>query len=169
MKVFITASSGVGKSSVIKELIERGYSAYDADDRRLGLTRLEVKDTGEPVDWPKGFVDWHYYSCNASESRVKELLAGNETVLIAGFLGNQDKLYPLFDTLIALDIGPTEHERRLRSRPKRDVGDDDRNIERRLEKYSAHMSNFVSSGFIVIDNSGPVADTVDQILRIIDA
>lgn len=54
MKVFISASSGVGKSSVINELVDRGYTAYDADNRDLHLTRLEVRGTGEPVEWPIG-------------------------------------------------------------------------------------------------------------------
>ncbi len=167
MKVFITASSGVGKSAVVNELVERGYTAFDADDRELHLTRLEVKETGEPVEWPKGFVDWHYYSWNANEDRLKELLASNDTVFIAGFLGNQEGLYHYFDKLIALTVDPAEHERRLGSRPKREVGDDDKNNQRRLEKYSMHMEKFVVSGFIMVDNSGSVEQTVSHIQEII--
>ena len=45
MKVFISSSSGVGKTEVVHELINRGYTAYNADDRDLRLTRLEVKET----------------------------------------------------------------------------------------------------------------------------
>ena len=169
MKVFITASSGVGKTAVIEELSERGYTAYDADDRDLNLTRLEVTETGEPAEWPEGFVDWHYYSWNANETRLKELLASDETVFIAGFLGNQEKLYHYFDKLIALTINPEEHERRLRSRPKREFGDDEVNIQRRLEKYSMHLGKFINSGFIILDNSGAVEQTVDQIQQTIEA
>ncbi|HEX8226318.1 MAG TPA: AAA family ATPase [Candidatus Saccharimonadales bacterium] len=164
MKVFITASSGVGKSSVINELASRGYTAYDADDRDLELTRLEVAESGELAEWPKGYVDWHYYSWNANEERLKELLATNETVFLAGLLGNQEKLYHYFDKLVALTINPSEHERRLRTRQKRDVGDDEKNIQRRLEKYPMHMAKFIASGFITIDNTGPARQTVDQML-----
>lgn len=167
MKVFITASSGVGKTAVVEELQQRGYTAYDADDRSLKLTRLEVRETSEPVEWPKGYVDWHYYSWNADKDRLKELLASDDTVFIAGFLGNQEELYHYFDKLIALTIGPQEHERRLRTRPKREYGDDEQNIQRRLHKYSEHMAKFVTSGFIVIDNSGPVDQTVDQIEQLV--
>lgn len=167
MKVFITASSGVGKTAVIDELKKRGYTAYDADDRELRLTRLEVKETGEPVDWPKGFVDWHYYSWNASEDRLQELLASNEVVFLGGFLGNQEKLYHYFDKLVALAIDRNEHERRLLSRPKREVGDDDQNNKRRLEKYSEHMAKFEATGFIIIDNSRSVEKTVDDIEQLL--
>jgi dephospho-CoA kinase len=168
MKVFITASSGVGKSAVTEELSNRGYTAYDADDRNLKLTRLEVKESGEPANWPKGFVDWSYYSWNANEDRLEELLGSNETVIISGFLGNQGKLYHYFDKLIALSTNPKEHARRLRSRPQREVGDSEENNQRRLDKYSMHMEMFKKTGFIIIDNSGTMKETIEQIKQIID-
>ena len=168
MKVFITAVSGVGKSAVVNELVERGLTAYDADDRELHLTRLEVKETGEPVEWPKGFVDWSYYSWNAGEDRLQELLASDDTVFVAGFLGNQESLYHYFDKLIALTLDdPTEHERRLRTRPQRESGDDVLNNQRRLERYSMHMAKFIASGFVTVDNSGSVEQTVNHIEEII--
>lgn len=167
MKVFISASSGVGKTTVVNELSVRGYTAYDADNRDLALSRLEIKETGEPVEWPEGYVDWHYYSWNANEDRLQELLASNDTVFIAGFLGNQEKLYRYFDTLIALTINPEEHDRRLRARPKREFGDDDKNNQRRLEKYPIHLAKFIDSGFITVDNSGSIEQTVNHILQII--
>ncbi len=167
MKIFITASSGVGKSAVIDELKKRGHTAYDADDRDLYLTRLEIRETGEPVEWPKGFVDWHYYSWNANEQRLQELLESDETVFICGFLGNQEKLYHYFDKLVALSVRPKEHERRLLNRPKRDVGDDDLNNQRRLEKYPEHMDKFEASGFTIIDNSGSIEQTVDKIEKLL--
>jgi dephospho-CoA kinase len=167
MKVFITAVSGVGKSAVVNELVGRGYTAYDADDRELKLTRLEVKETGEPVEWPKGFVDWSYYSWNADEDRLQELLASNDTVFVAGFLGNQENLYHYFDKLIALTIdNPAEHERRLRTRTQREVGDDELNNQRRLERYSMHMGKFVASGFVTVDNSGSLEQTISHLEEI---
>lgn len=168
MKVFITAVSGVGKSAVVSELVGRGYTAYDADDRELKLTRLEVKETGEPVEWPKGFVDWSYYSWNADEDRLQQLLASNDTVFVAGFLGNQENLYHYFDKLIALTIdNPAEHERRLRTRTQREVGDDELNNQRRLERYSMHMGKFLASGFVTVDNSGSLEQTISHIEEII--
>ena len=112
-------------------------------------------------------MDWHYYSWNANEQRLQELLESNETVFICGFLGNQEKLYHYFDKLVALSVGPKEHERRLLSRPKRHAGDDDLNNQRRLEKYTEHMAKFEASGFTIIDNSGPIEKTVDSIEQLL--
>lgn len=167
MKIYITASSGVGKTAVIQGLADRGYTAFDADDRSLDLTQLEIRATGEPIDWPNGYVDWSIYSWNANYARLLELLASNETVIVARFLGNQEKLYPLFDKLVALTIDPSEHELRLRKRPKREFGDDELNIQRRLEKYSMHMEKFIASGFIPIDNTGSIENTLKNIENVI--
>lgn len=166
--MFISASSGVGKSAVIGRLKELGYTAYDADDRELELTRLELRNTGEPVDWPNGYVDWHHYAWRASEERLISLLSDKDTVFIGGFVDNQEKLYHYFDKLIALTIDPVEHERRLRARPKREHGDDEKNIQRRLDQYNSFIEKFLSAGFILVDNSGSVEDTVKKILDITD-
>ena len=167
MKVFITASSGVGKTAVVNELVSRGYTAYDVDDRDLNLTRLELTETGETVEWPEGYIDWHLYSWNANEERLKELLATDETVFVSGIMGNQAKLYHNFDKLIALTIDPVEHERRLRTRPKREVGDHELNIRRRLDRYASHMANFIADGFVTVDNTGSVQATADKIQKLI--
>lgn len=163
MRVFITASSGVGKSAIVNELKNRGYTAYDTDDRGLRLTRLEDSETGKPVAWPKGYIDWRRYSWNVNEEKLQKILANDKTVFLCGIVSNQEKLYHYFDVLIALAIEPAEHERRLRSRPKRDFGDDEQNIRQTLEKYSEHMAKFKAADFTVIDNTQSVSQTVDQI------
>jgi dephospho-CoA kinase len=54
MKVFITSSSGVGKSAVVNELVNRGYTTFDADDIDLNLTCLVIRETGEAIEWHEG-------------------------------------------------------------------------------------------------------------------
>ncbi len=60
-----------------------------------------------------------------------------------------------------------EHERRLRSRQKREVGGGEKYIQRRLDKYPLHMDKFVASGFLLVSNTGAMGQTVDQIQQII--
>ena len=45
-KYLITGVAGSGKSSVIDELRNRGFAAYDTDDLP-DVTRLQDKETGE--------------------------------------------------------------------------------------------------------------------------
>lgn len=167
MHVYITATSGVGKTTVTDELRARGYTAYDTDNVP-GLTRLEIKETGEPAEWPKGYVDWSYYSWNLQQEMLDEVLNSSESVFLSGLCGNQPDFYTRFGKLIVLTIDPEEHERRLRNRPAREAGDDEQNIQERLRKYPMLLQRFLDSGAILVDNSGSVERTVDEILRMCD-
>ncbi|MEO6513673.1 MAG: AAA family ATPase [Candidatus Saccharimonadales bacterium] len=166
-KILITGSSGVGKSTVIQELGRRGYIAIDGD-AEPGLARLEIRETGEPVEWPKGFVDWHAYSWNLQEPVLKRALSRDETMFLGGIYGNQPDYYHLFDKLIVLDVTPEEHLRRLDTRPTRPVGDDNQNIQDKLGKYPILMKRFLDSGFVPVYASGNVAQTVDRILELVE-
>ena len=115
MNVLITGSSGTGKSTVIKELKRRGYTAIDGDEEP-GLSRLEIQETGEPTDWPDGFVDWSFYAWNLNETVLKQLLQKDETVFFGTISGNQADYYSLFEKIIVLTVSPEEHLRRMKTR-----------------------------------------------------
>lgn len=165
MKVLVTGSSTVGKSTVAAELNRQGITAFDGDDVP-GLCRLEVKDTGEPADWPEGFVDWSYYSWNLQEPQLTDLLTQADPVVLAGIYGNQPRFYPFFDKLIVLTITPEEHARRLQHRPRRTAGDSDENMEDRIRKYPILLQRFLDAGAIPVDASGTVEQTAATIIRI---
>ena len=167
MKVLITGSSTVGKSTVARELQLRGYTAIDGDEEP-GLARLEVKATGEPTEWPTGYVDWSYYSWNLQEPVLKKVLARDDTVFLVGISGNQPNFYPLFDKLIVLTVNQEEYARRLKNRPRREAGDSDENMQDRLQKYPILLQRFLDSGAIAIDASGTTDQTVDTILTQIE-
>jgi dephospho-CoA kinase len=166
VKVFITSTSTVGKSTVIKELERRGFAAIDGDDEPE-LCRLEVKATSEAVEWPKGYVDWSYYAWNLQEAKLKQLLTQNETVFLAGIFGNQSAYYHLFDKLVVLTITPEEHAKRLQGRHRRSAGDDEQNMADRLTMYPVHLQRFLDAGAIPIDASGTAITTADAILELI--
>lgn len=167
MKVFITASSGVGKTSVTNELTHRGFTAFDTD-HVPGMARLELRKTKEPVDWPKsGFIDWKKYEWNIQPAILEEVLAKDETVFLSGICSNQGEFYHKFGKLIVLTVDPEEYLRRMRSRPYRGANDDEVNIQQRVGKYASKLQQFIDTGFIPVDNSGPVEQTVDGILRIV--
>lgn len=163
MKVLITGSSTVGKSTVAAELQRRGFNSIDGDEYPE-LVRLEDKMTGEPVEWPVGYVDWSKYSWNLQEKRLNEVLAQDDVVFFVGIFGNQPDYYHLFDHLIVLTIVPDEYERRLKNRPRREVGDNDQNMADRIRKYPVLLQRFIDSGAKPVDASGTVVQTTDTIL-----
>jgi dephospho-CoA kinase len=166
VKVLITGSSTVGKSTVAAELKRRGFTAIDGDDEP-GLVRLEVKQTGEAAEWPEGYVDWSYYSWNLQQPTLNKVLARDQTVFLIGIYGNQPDYYSLFDKIIVLTITPEEYNRRLQNRLRRTVGDSDKNMADRAAKYPILLQRFLDAGAVPVNASGSVDETVNAILMLV--
>lgn len=164
MKIFISGNSGLGKSTVMNELAHRGFAAIDGDEEP-GLARFELKATGKPVSWPKGFVDWSKYSWNLQADKLQEVLGRSDDVFIGGIYNNQTDFYRIFDKLLVLAVSREEHARRLASRKPREFGDGPQNNEERLNKQLAIRQRMLDAGATEIDASGTPAQTADRILE----
>lgn len=164
MKVLITGSSGVGKSTVVHELQKRGYRAIDGDEEP-GLAQLVVAATGKPAEWPEGYIDWSYYHWDLQLPKLKDVLARDTTVFIGGVYSNQRDFHHLFDKIYVLVVPPEEHLRRNLVRPTRQAGDDEQNIMQRVERAEIIKQRLIDSGAELVDASGTVDEIADIILE----
>jgi shikimate kinase len=159
-RVLITGMSGTGKSSVILELAARGYRAYDLDTPEWSQwVDAAASDTLTPAEGK----DWVW-----REDRVRELLSkpGDGTLFVGGCAENMKRLFPLIDTMILLSAPVETIMLRLAARSRggygntadewRKVSELIRTIEPLLRESAHHE----------IDTRGPVAATVDEILRV---
>ncbi len=171
MNVYISAPSGVGKTAVTEELARRGYAACDTD-QVPGLTRMELRETGEPIDWPKDdIIDWKKYGWHIQGDVLDDLLIKNEkeNLFLSGYCGNQPDFYHKFSKLIVLTVdSPEEYLRRQRTRPYRANNDSEAAIQKRLGTYQTRISELIQAGFTPVDNSGTPAQTADKILRMVN-
>jgi len=168
LKVFITGSSGVGKSTIVKRLAERGFTAYDTDDVP-GTTRLEDATTGLPVAWPDGYVNWTKYRWNWQRPVIEKLLASNETVFLGAYPSNWQNFVGNFDIIIAVTTDPASHEDRLRTRNTHTYGQGEENIREDVTRQTKRLKEFVAAGAIPVVNNRPIDEVVDEILGIIKA
>ena len=60
-KYLITGRPSSGKTTVIETMKRRGFQAFNTDDMPE-ITKLEEQETGKPVPWPEGVVDWKRYT-----------------------------------------------------------------------------------------------------------
>jgi dephospho-CoA kinase len=167
MKILITGSSTVGKSSVVRELQKLGFTAIDGDEEEPTLVRLEVMETGEPVAWPMGYIDWSQYSWNLQQPALDEALARDDTVFLAGIFGNQPAYYHLFDKIFVLTVERDNYKERLDGRPRREAGDDERNMADRLRKYPAMLKRLISQGAVPVSNDGEPRETAARIVELL--
>ncbi len=163
-KYLITANSGAGKSTVIKALKERGYTAYDTDDMP-DVTRLQDMKTGKFVDWPDPPIDWTRYGWNWQAKALADILASDETVFIGGVVSNQADFYHLFDHVFVLTLDAQTVRHRLLSRTEKDFGKHPDELAGLLEHHDNRQARFLAEPqAIAIDASQPVGQVVDEIL-----
>lgn len=160
MRIFITGRQGTGKTSVIRELQKRGYTAYNTDELP-GVTRLQDKLSGEFIDWPHSQVDWEAIAWNWQPGEIEKLLASDSPVFIAAVTGNQADFYDQFDKLYALTVPAELHAEYIRQHEHKYTEDD---VER-IVAHAYKQQKFFDAGAKEIRNDRPVEQIVDEILR----
>ena len=148
--VLITGMSGVGKSTVLTELAERGYETVDTDYGDW----IHVVG-GEPL-WREELVDG--------------LLDGtrNGPLFVQGTVANQVGFYPRFDAVVLLSAPPEVIFHRLRTRTGNDFGktaDQLARIARDIEETEPLLR---ASATHELDTTGPVESVVDALIQIAD-
>lgn len=148
-RVLLTGMSGTGKSTVIRELIARGYRAIDADDG--------WSEYGTEGDWV-----WR-------EARIQRLLSIDlgDVLFLSGCATNQGKFYPQFDHVILLSAPAAVIVERLATRTTNSYGKQPdelaqvlgylQTVEPQLRKTAGHE----------VDASAPLEQVVESILRIV--
>lgn len=159
-KYLITGRPGSGKTTVIKALKRRGLRAFNTDDMPE-VTKLEGQETGKPVPWPEGVVDWKKYIWNWQEAGLLNLLQSEGDIFIGAIVGNQQKFYPLFDKIFALTISSETLRERLNSHAH------PRTVQEKEQALAVHcdkQARFEKQGLVLIPADGSVDEIIDNIL-----
>lgn len=150
--------SGTGKSSVIEELSQRGYRAFDLD-----MPEWSHWVDAAPGDklTPKDGQDWVW-----QEERVRNLLSLHEGkyLFVSGSAENMGKLFDVIDMIILLSAPLRTVMDRLGERSGVGYGqtaEEQHKVAELIEKVEPLLRQ---SAHIEIDTRQPVTQTVDQIL-----
>lgn len=163
-KYFITGRKGSGKTTVIKLLQERGFTAYNTDDLPEA-TKLQDKETGEVIDWPAGgVVDWTKYSWNWQRPEIERLLASDETVFFGAIVSNQTEFYLLFDKVFVITVDSNTLRQRLETH-EHESHHQPGELERMLADHESKQEKFIKAGAEPIPGGRPPEEIVDDILK----
>ena len=164
MKRFLlTGMSGTGKSTVIGELVARGYKAVDADRNEFSQW-VEVEGSSDaevaPVD---GNRDWMW-----REDRMQDLLSTEDTdvLFVSGCAENMPRFFPQFDLIILLSAPASVIVQRLQTRTTNQYGkrpDEVARVLRLVERVEPRLRR--AAGY-EINTNAPLEEVVVTLLRL---
>lgn len=162
-RVMLTGISGVGKSTLVAELVRRDYKAVDADTAEYSeWVEVSGEDTaaGTPVEAGRDWV-WR-------EDRIAQLLATEDApvLFLSGCAANMKKFLPQFDTVILLSASVPVLVERLAHRTTNDYGKRPEEAERVLSLKQAVEPLLRKAAGYEIDTGGSLDETIAAVLRL---
>ena len=148
-RVLLTGMSGTGKSSVVRELVARGYKAVDTDDGWC-----------EPL--PDGRQQWR-------EDAIEGLLDTEDAdvLFVAGCEENQVAFHPRFDQIILLSAPIETVLERLSTRTSNPFGKSAEERQRVLDDTAAVEPLLRGVADHEVVTSAPVDEVVSTVLRLV--
>lgn len=174
MKIYyVTGISGSGKSTVQKELANRGYTSFDSDDH--GITTWVDRNTGQIVpsnEIPAGPDDkfLQRYQWQMSKYRIEQLASqsGDGLMFICGNASNSHELWSTFTKVFLLIIDEKTLIERIGSRTGNHYGKNPKDLEDILKWHKPSEAGSLRMGAVPIDATEPVQSISDKILSYIE-
>ena len=150
-RVLLTGMSGTGKSSIIQELVVRGYKAVDTDD-------------GWCQPQPDGRQMWR-------EDAIQQLLTTEDAdvLFVAGCEENQGKLLPRFDHVVLLSAPLETLLERLATRTDNAYGKTPEELGRFLDDVRTVEPLLRRVASAEIRTTVPLNEVVTTVLRLVDS
>jgi dephospho-CoA kinase len=165
--VWVTGSSGTGKSTVCALLTSQGELALDADwegynrwvDRTSGEVALDVADP-VPAGWLARF-GWRI-----SRAKVEALArkARDKTAFLCGCVENERDVWDLFDLVVCVVVDDKTLRDRLLTRTTNAFGQHPEELAAALAHNARAESAYRRVGATIIDGTLSPAEVADAIL-----
>lgn len=165
--VWVTGSSGVGKSTVCALLKSRGELAVDADwegynhwvDRTGGQA---VVDPPYPV--PAGWLDRFAWRISRAEVEALAARTHDQTAFFCGSVENEIDVWDLFDLVVCMVVDNETLRERLLTRTTNAFGKHPEELAAALGHNDGVESTYRRFGATIIDGSKPPAEIADAVL-----
>jgi dephospho-CoA kinase len=163
-RVLLTGMSGVGKSTVIRELARLGYKAIDLDEP--GWSELVNVSSHPGLSTSATAQDWLW-----REDRIQGVLdlEDADVLFLSGCAPNQVKFYSRFDHIVLLSAPLTTLLERLATRDTNGFGKSPDELARVRADLASVEPRLRRIADYEIRTTQPLADVVTSVLRVVDA
>lgn len=169
MKVFITGESGTGKTTLGKNLKQKGFSVIDIDED--GLCHWINKETGNRItykaDLNKEFVSNHMWVCDM-DILSKKIEGVVNPVFIIGMPENIDDILKISDKVILLKCEPKTFLDRITQRKDNDFGKDKSAQEIILNRYESFERRIENLGAVIAKTDSSEEDVLNDVLKFLE-
>ncbi len=169
--ILITGTSTSGKSSIAKELLERGYEAYDTEHD--GISAYFNKETGQRVaefggapERSKSWLDQHEWLISPEWLKEKAEKAKESMIFACGGTGNPSAILPFFDKVIWLEVDEQTIRYRVNNPRDHDYGTKPHELAAAIRANTSECLIYKNAGAQIVDATQPLNKVVDEILAI---
>jgi dephospho-CoA kinase len=161
-RILLTGMSGVGKSTLVRELVARGYRAVDLDTHEYSeWVAVEASEFDLPADG----MDWRW-----REDRVTALLDEEvaDVLYVSGCAENMVKFLERFDRVVLLRAPVSVILERLRSREENSFGKQAEEVEQVLASIRDVEPLLREGADVEIDTSGRLEQVLARVIAVAD-
>lgn len=169
--IYITGMPSSGKSTILKELKQRGFPAYGGVEDKLAA--FYNNTTGEKIDWVKAedrtpqWNEQHTWKIPKVEiEKIKRHNAEKIAFICAVTSNDKSELWDLFDGVVALTINEGILKHRLATRTNNDVGKTEHELKAIIERQRTAKDEYEQLGAHIVDATQPIDKVLEDILKI---
>lgn len=165
--VWVTGSSGVGKSTVCALLKSRGQLAIDADFE--GLSHWVDRTSGQiitdpPDPTPRGWLNRFAWKISRAEIESLSTKVHDKTAFLCGAAENEAAVWDLFEHAVCLVADNDTLRDRLGTRTTNAFGKHPEELEAALGWNDNVESTYRRLGATIIDGTQPPEEVADAVL-----
>lgn len=167
--IYITGVSGTGKSTVRKELQNRGFEAHDTDDNGFrGWFNPETKQfIDSDIGYNEADREWlDKYPLYIKRDMVEKIVPADpsEKVFLCGSVPNANEVWDLFDEVIYLIISEDVLRERIANRTNNRYGKDPAELEAVLGWRANSEQEAQRFGAKMVDATCKIDEVVNEII-----
>lgn len=167
----VAGISTSGKSTIARELVARGFKAYDTEqDDRSAWFNLEtgkrVAGFGEAEARTPEWLAQHRWFMDIDWVKGMSAKAQDKLIFLCGGSGNKEAVRELCDRVIWLVVDEATIRQRVTIPREHDFGTRPHELEAAIQKNTQDEEDYRQYGAILIDARKPINDVVDDVIRI---
>jgi shikimate kinase len=165
--VLVSGLSGVGKSAVYTQLVQRGYEAFGFDEDRFG--EWFDRRTGLAVPFPADRRDGDiaHLEFKVHRDKLEELAhrSAARLVYLCGGAGHEFHFWELLDGVIYLSVDDDTLRHRLAARTDNGYGKTDEELAGILHANQTWEGTYRERGATIVDATASLERVVDAVVQ----